>query len=377
MATVIVGGDVCPVGRSEILFRQRAAEAMFNGLLSEFTQADFTVVNLECPLTTEGSPVDKDGRALKAHIDCAEGLRAAHIRAVNLANNHILDYGESGLESTITACQQAGIEHFGAGADSRQAGQILVWNISGLRVGFLGAAEREFNMSARDTWGANPLDPVAMARSLRAHRHEIDFLVALVHGGREYYPYPTPRLQQLCRFLVEEGAHAVICQHSHCPGSYEEYEGALIVYGQGNLLFDAPRVQKQLWHQGFLVTLHPGDAYRNFSYEFVPYRQSQEKPGAHRLSDESAAAFVAELARRRREVEADGFVERQWNDYCRSQKYLYSSRLRGHGRLLRLLNRKIHFTDWLVSKESKLDQRNVIECETHREVLETLWKEDW
>jgi poly-gamma-glutamate synthesis protein (capsule biosynthesis protein) len=174
---------------------------------------------------------------------------------------------------------------------------------------------------------------------------------------------------------VDEGAQAIICQHSHCPGSYEEYRGSLIVYGQGNLIFDAPSVRRPEWHRGFLVKLRLGSQEKILSYEFVPYCQSQGQPGARRLSGESATAFLAELAERRREIETDGFVERAWSDHCRSQKYLYSSRLRGHGRLLRFLNRKLHLADWLVSRESRLDQRNVVECETHREVLETLWRE--
>jgi poly-gamma-glutamate synthesis protein (capsule biosynthesis protein) len=147
---------VCPIGRNEALFRGRAAGAIFDGLLPEFAQADFTVVNLECPLTVEGTPIDKDGRALRAHADCMAGLGAAQIRAVNLANNHILDYGEAGLRSTIGACDQAGLDHFGAGANFAEAGRMLFRDVAGFKVGFLGAAEREFNMSGHHTWGAYP-----------------------------------------------------------------------------------------------------------------------------------------------------------------------------------------------------------------------------
>ena len=33
------------------------------------------------------------------------------------------------------------------------------------------------------------------------------------------------------------GADVVLCQHSHCIGCYEQYEGAHILYGQGNFHF--------------------------------------------------------------------------------------------------------------------------------------------
>lgn len=41
----------------------------------------------------------------------------------------------------------------------------------------------------------------------------------------------TPRVQRLCRFLVEWGTSAVIVQHPHALGGWEEYHGAWIVYG--------------------------------------------------------------------------------------------------------------------------------------------------
>ena len=68
-----------------------------------------------------------------------------------------------------------------------------------------------------------------------------------------------------------------------------------------------------------------------------------------------------------------GAVERGWLEYCRREKYLYASGICGHNRWLRFLNRKLHFSDWLYSKTTKLMLRNVVECEVHREVLETLW----
>ena len=76
-----------------------------------------------------------------------------------------------------------------------------------------------------------------------------------MHGGNEGYPYPSPRLMDTCRFLVEQGANAVICQHSHCVGCYEEYRGGHIVYGQGNLIFDAS-IPPPGWNEGVLVRLH-------------------------------------------------------------------------------------------------------------------------
>lgn len=372
MTVILIGGDVCPVGNNQPLFQTGRPEEIFSDLAPEFQRADYSVVNLECPLVSGESPIEKDGAALRASVDCVNGLKAAKIRAVNLANNHVMDHGEPGLRSTMAACDRAGIHHFGAGPNLHEAGRPLIRQIDGHRVAFLGVAEREFSIAGKDSWGANPLDIVEIVRRLKRLRDECDSLVVLVHGGREHYPYPSPRLQNVCRFLVEEGANAVVCQHSHCAGCYEYYRAAPIVYGQGNLIFEKSSRRTPAWHEGFLVqlTLQPsGECHA----DWIPFSQSLDGPGAKRLSPTRTRELLNDLESRSREIESRGAVELKWLEYCRKQKYLYASRIRGHNRWLRFLNRKLHFSDWLYSKTTKLMLRNVVECEVHREVLETLW----
>ena len=372
MTNILIGGDVCPIGRNRQLFQLGQADAILNNLLIEFEEADYSVVNLECPLIERKSPIEKDGRTLGEPVECVNGLKAAGIDAVNLANNHILDHGETGLRSTLAACANAGIKCFGAGANRSKASRILFCDINGRRIGFLGIAEHEFSIAGEYSWGANPLDIIETVRLLKRTKNEHDFLVTLVHGGREHYPYPSPRLQQVCRFLVEEGAGAVICQHSHCAGCYEYYQKAPIVYGQGNFIFDPLHIRKTTWNEGFLVQLILNDS-NECHAEWIPFAQSLDRPGVRRMPPKETQAFVAGLEARSREISVDGAVQRKWLEYCRREKYAYASRIRGHNRLLRVINRKLHFSDWLYSKTTKLMQRNVVECEIHREALETLW----
>ena len=375
MTTLLIGGDVCPTARDTALFEQGRADRLFHDLRGEFEAADFSVVNLECPLIARKSPIEKDGPPLGAPVGCIDGLKAARIDAVNLANNHILDHGEQGLLSTLGALAGAGVAWFGAGASLEEARKMLVHTLGGGgRVALLGVAEHEFSIAGKRSAGANPLDVIEIARGLRQARHEYDWLIVLVHGGREHYPYPSPRLQQVCGFLVELGAAAVVCQHSHCAGCYEYHHDAPIVYGQGNLVFDSPRARNASWHEGFLVRLtllEPGRC----TADWIPFSHGGAEPGARRMPPEIQRDFLLRLAERSREIAGEGAVERLWLEYCRSEKYLYASRLKGHNRLMRLINRKLRLTDWLCSRSARLMRRNVVECETHREVLETLWRD--
>ena len=274
MINIVIGGDTCPINRNLAAFRRGQAASLFKDLVPEFTAADYSVVNLECPLIDAPSPIAKSGPVLGVDACCAATLRNAGICAVNLANNHIMDHGPQGLRRTIRACADAGLEVVGAGENLVAAGQPLIKEIAGMRVAFLGMAEREFCIAGHDAPGANPLDMIDFRRLVRKRQRDYDHLIVLLHGGKEYYPYPSPRLQKTCRFLVEEGASAVVCQHSHCAGTFEVYRNAAIVYGQGNLLFDL-NIDEEGWWDGFLVKLTLEKDVPGARLQFIPHTQAR------------------------------------------------------------------------------------------------------
>jgi len=369
--SILVAGDTCPIGRNAPIFRKGNGALLLNDLLPYFDRADLVTVNLECPLIRQESPIEKNGPRIGAPLECVNGLKAMHVDVANLANNHIADHGPLGLRTTIHALTESGIGVVGAGENLVEARRVFTQEINGLRIGILALAEHEFSIAGKDTPGANPLDMIEYIRQMRDLKRHIDYMIVLLHGGNEYYPYPSPALQNRCRFMVEEGAHAVICQHSHCPGCYEEYNGGYIVYGQGNLLFDRhPRKQGE-WNRGFLVRFSIA-ADKTITTDLIPYIQSEDEPGAKRMSTKQEAAFRQELAARSANVTQEGSVEHNWRHFCRSKRYLYFSILRGHNKAFRWLNRMTHFTDWFYSRRQWLALQNIIRCEAHREIIQSI-----
>ena len=204
MTRIIIGGDICPTGAIEEAFKQGASELIFNDLLPLIKSADFSLINLECPLIREPSPIDKDGVVLSASDKCVNGFRNSNVQAVNLANNHILDHGEQGLSVTLEALNKSEIYWFGAGKNLREASKPLIKTIKESSFGFFGMADYEFSIAGKNSWGANSLDIINIIQTIREYRKKVDHLVLLLHGGKEYYPYPSPKLQKICRFLIEE-----------------------------------------------------------------------------------------------------------------------------------------------------------------------------
>ena len=202
-------------------------EGRYSELYGNFQQAlsgnDLNIANLECPLTAGGRPIAKTGRNLKASPMCVGALVSGQFNLLALANNHIMDYGAEAMLATREACAAHGIDCVGAAATLAQAEEPFFYMKNGLTLAVLNFAEQEFSIASRARPGANPLNPVRNFSQVRRAAREADCVLVIVHGGQEHYPYPTPRMIETYRFLVDVGADVVVGHHSHCYSGFEQY----------------------------------------------------------------------------------------------------------------------------------------------------------
>jgi len=385
MSSLLIAADICPIGNNRPLFMAGDARGLLNDLLPEFERADLMVANLECPLIGEPSPIMKTGPIFGAPGDCIKAIKNAGIGVLCLANNHILDHGGAGLINTLKVCAQEGVETVGAGKNLAAAGRIVVRDCGGVRVGLLAAAEHEFSIAGENSPGANPLDLITFVRNIREHRASFDFLVVLLHGAAEFFA-PTPRIQNTCRFMIEMGADVVIVQHPHILGGYENYLGGHIVYGQGALLMDEDIYRnRKSFHEGFLVKLTLNVQLTTAGFQksqnspssqltLIPFTQSDPGPGARRMVPEREQAFYECLAERSRMILDKRFVEAEWVKFCEENKHGYIGSLLGFNRVMHKLNRNGLLFRLLYGKRPLLGVRNLIQCETHREAIETIFQ---
>ena len=372
MPSVIIGADLCPIGANRPYFEKGDARTLFNDLLPELEQADVSIANLECPLVDQRAPIAKTGPVFGEARACINAIQQARIAVLNLANNHILDHGSPGLQNTLAVCAQAGIATVGAGPNLDAARRILIRDLGGLKIGILAVAEHEFSIATKNSPGANPLDLIDFVRNVTTHRDQFDYLIVLLHGGDEFFA-PSPRIQNTCRFMVEMGANAVIVQHPHVLGGYEEYRGGHIVYGQGALLMDeAIYRQRESFHEGFLVKLSIA-ADTTSSMEIVPFIQSSPAPGARRMDQVKEKGFRRQLAQRSAAIQDEAFVQAEWRKFCDQNKHSYISGLLGHNRVLSKLNARGWLTRFVYNQRVLLGVRNTVLCETHREAIETIF----
>lgn len=368
ISSIIIGGDLCPVGRAEPVLAE-AGHLLDTALEREWFAADLRVANLEAPLTVCNTPIQKTGPALKASPDCFRGLKQLRIDILGMANNHILDYGERGLAETLDGAKDAAIRTVGAGMNTDEAAQIVITKLAGVRIAVAAFAEHEWSIVGNRKGGANPWSAIGFVRMLSRYAGQYDRLVVLFHGGKEYYEYPPPALQELCRFMVEQGADAVICQHSHCVGSYEVYRDRLIVYGQGNFVFDRKVRDEQSWRTGMLVKLDLTEAPLSFS--FIPYTQFGDTPQVCAVEGDARDSFLKNLETRSGKLRDADFIGQEWVRFCEKNGPVYLSAVLGQGKGMRWVNRLFPVNRFLYPPQNLRVVLNGIRCESLRDTVLT------
>ncbi|MCK5451518.1 MAG: CapA family protein, partial [Candidatus Omnitrophica bacterium] len=157
--SIFFAGDFAPCRGFESLVLGKGPE-IFDNLQKNIAGADLSFLNLETPLCIKGKPIEKTGPNFTAHPDCIKAIKGAGFEVVGLANNHIMDFGNEGLEETIRSCKSAGLTICGAGKNLTQAQQIPIIERRGLKIAYIAVAEHEFSIAGADRAGAAPLDPV-------------------------------------------------------------------------------------------------------------------------------------------------------------------------------------------------------------------------
>lgn len=372
MIEILVLGDVCPRWGNVEQFATGDPERVFHDLLFYFQEADYVVGNLEAPITTCEGKLTKTSMNLRAEPADATLLKKAGIDALSLANNHILDYGVSGLEDTISILNTIGISTYGADTLGQEA-KALKFMKDSTTIAFLSFAEREFNTNRDYPKGANLWDDIDGMRDIRRAKEEADYLIVQYHGGIEEYEYPSPLLQKKCRAMIEAGADLVTCQHSHCVGTREKWGHGEILYGQGNTVFGYEK-NNSSWNDGLLIRILIDNG---FSVEYIPITAKPD--GVFIQKSENAILFLESFEERSVKISDNEWVKSEWLAFCKKQKNTYLPLMCCWGRGLNKVNRVLRgrLFDLFTTGRSRMSAMNIIRCDAHREVLQTILEQDF
>jgi poly-gamma-glutamate synthesis protein (capsule biosynthesis protein) len=249
MATIAFIGDVM-LGRGvDELIGRRPPESFWGDVGPVLRAADAVVANLECAITARHTPWNKTSKAFhfRARPQAVAVLRAANVRCVSLANNHTLDYQETGLLETLSNLEAAGIRCAGAGPDLDAAGAIAVIDAGGVRLGVAAFTDNEPPFAAGPARpGTSYLDidgdPQAgrrVARATAAARDAgADLVVLSLHWGPNMVASPPPRFRDFARAAIDGSVDLVYGHSAHVFQGIEVYRQRPILYDTGDFLDD-------------------------------------------------------------------------------------------------------------------------------------------
>ena len=315
---ILFAADTVPTKISEPLFINGDVETLFTDVLPLMQNADRMVVNLECALTETDEKIKKFGPNLKAHPACVKTIKKAGITDIMLANNHVFDFGVDGLVDTVETLKKAGLPYAGVGNNDTDSRKIYYIEQDNKKIAIVNVCEHEYTYALPNRMGANPFDPFITMQDVREAKRTADFVVVIYHGGKEHCRYPSPRLRNLCREMVLNGANAVLCQHSHCIGCYEKYENGHIMYGQGNFHFAEP-IEGEKWNTGMLIELDFTD---KVDIKFYPF----ELQGASitLAKGETYDSVMSTFEQRNQEL-LNGKWKDGWVEFCHSVKWYFDA----------------------------------------------------
>ena len=112
----------------------------FQHVQSLLRGADFTLGNLEGSVADSGTlwPKGGAGGSWKSEARHITGVESAGFNAMNVANNHAMDFGYDALFETIGHLDRLGIAHTGGGRNFAEAHAPAIVEREGCRVALLG-----------------------------------------------------------------------------------------------------------------------------------------------------------------------------------------------------------------------------------------------
>lgn len=228
--------------RVGVFVDEHGGEAVFAKVRPLLEEAHLAFVNLESPLSDRGTPDRHKEYTFLGRPALVDGLAAAGIDVVSLANNHAVDFGPTALLDTIDRLDEAGVNHVGAGADAEAArAPALLITPAGIVavLAFTELVHPGFAATA-DRAGINPVTPdrKKLLAAIASAQEKADFVVVSFHWGKEYTGRANQEQRRLAHQAIDAGADLILGHHPHVIQGLELYRDRLIAYSLGDFVWD-------------------------------------------------------------------------------------------------------------------------------------------
>lgn len=274
-------------------------------------QSDYVIGNLETPVSIDNSKLVDSKYEFNAPIEFAQAIREAGINFVSTANNHCLDRGLVGLESTIESLDKVGLAHSGTFLDKEDNSPFRI-DLEETKIGILAytygtnAFGNHNYLKRREDWKVNLFqhqelwNPITrftykygilnsinsklrqmvdsqyqrmpvyerkesskrqekkLLRDIDIARKNVDIAIVVAHMGGQYNREPDVNTLYFSELMMNSGVDIISGSHEHVVhrGQFIN-KSRMIAYSLGNFLtidgiysepFDCKANYSIVWH---------------------------------------------------------------------------------------------------------------------------------
>jgi len=216
--------------------------------ISQYTKnADITVGNLETTFAGAsrgytGYPTFNTPEVL------GKNLRNIGFDVLSTANNHSMDKGYSGVESTLNFLDEYGLDHFGTARSQEEQDKILVKDVNGIKIAFLAYTygTNGITVPKDKSYCVNLIDKDLIKEHISlAKEQNVDVICVSMHWGTEYRLTPNSTQEDLADFLFKNGVDIILGSHPHVLEPMEKRtitledgttKDGFVIYSLGNFV---------------------------------------------------------------------------------------------------------------------------------------------
>ncbi len=218
------------------MFERKQYKRLFsNKLRNIFANSDIVFGNLESPIISpEQFHIDMQ---FAGHPSFVEMLKTAGVSIVTIANNHILEQGKAGFQSTLKYLANNNLPFVGVENGNDKVSNYEIIEYNSIKMGFVAYNEIDTFRHIEGTYATYKKEKVLISiKELKEQK--VDYIFVSLHWGDEYIHRPSLKQIEDAHLFIDAGANFIIGSHPHVIQPIEHYNNGLIIYSLGNFLFD-------------------------------------------------------------------------------------------------------------------------------------------
>jgi len=248
-----VGDLMCTKGLEE------SKDLLYEYVADDIFDADYRFANLESTLTKgELIPLEismNKTPSISATLEQYKTMishKGKFYDVVQLSNNHILDRGEEGVETTLSQLKQDRIDQIGIFETEKDANNSKIVEVNGIKIAWVSYT---FSVNGKPIPEDKPWivkmapysvekdpDITSIVEEIKVSKKVADLVFLSIHWGWEFEFFPHPDQLKSAESFVEAGVDAIIGHHPHViqpveilHPSYDKSKNVPVIYSLGNL----------------------------------------------------------------------------------------------------------------------------------------------